>query len=175
MRICDSCKKQPAIIQVVRVINGQQSEMSFCKSCAEVHGIREQIFHALDPNIESHPEMNPTQPMSSSGLPVDWERTCSRCGTTFEEFAHTGAVGCAGCYETFADLLDPVLRRMHGVTHRPAEGDVAIPRSAAAREQEEQTRLNFMVREDLEMELQLALLEEDYEKAATLRDKMKHL
>lgn len=174
MRLCDSCKQNPAIIQIVRVVNGQQSETSFCKSCAEVHGIREQIFEALKPDAGNHPEMDPNHPLSASAAPVDWQRTCSHCGTTFEEFAHSGAVGCAHCYEQFGDLLEPVLRRMHGVTRRPSDTDMA-PRTPSSREEAQQTKLDFIVREDLEMQLQLAILEEDYEKAATLRDRLKHL
>lgn len=175
MRLCDSCKQNPAIIQIVRSINGQQSEMSFCKSCAEVNGIREQIFQALDPDSETHPEMNPSQPMNRNNQPVDWQRTCTNCGTTFEDFAQSGAVGCAQCYDTFDDLLEPILRRMHGATRRPIEGESSDMRPPSALDDEQQTKLSFLIREDLEMELQLALLEENYEKAASLRDKINHM
>ncbi|MBI5058584.1 UvrB/UvrC motif-containing protein [candidate division KSB1 bacterium] len=110
--------------------------------------------------------------------PEKLKRACPKCGTTFDEFAQTAAFGCAHCYEVFADLLDPVLRRMHGVTRRNAP-DATAPEAPTVRvvneDNDTQTKLDFMVREDIEMELQLALLEENYEKAARLRDRLKEL
>jgi protein arginine kinase activator len=114
----------------------------------------------------------------SDNRPEDMKRTCPQCGTTFEEFAQTAAFGCAHCYEVFADLLEPVLRRMHGVTKRNSSGGVGAEGPALRVNNEDddpQTQLEFIVRDEIEMELQLALLEEDYEKAAQLRDRLKSL
>jgi protein arginine kinase activator len=113
----------------------------------------------------------------------DWNetlnRTCPNCKTTFEDFAQTAALGCVTCYETFGDLLEPVIRRMHGVAKRPSHGtppDMAPQSQSVASENiDPSTKLNFMVRDELEMELHLALLEEDYERAAQIRDKLKSL
>lgn len=41
---------------------------------------------------------------------------CPVCGTTYEQYKHTGLVGCAACYDAFREELMPVIRRMHGKT-----------------------------------------------------------
>ncbi len=96
----------------------------------------------------------------------------------FESYMKDGLLGCATCYTEFRDLLDPILRRMHGVSHMPdlsskpvltATPDPLFPGSTV------QLELHLPTREELEVELQLALLEEDYERAARLRDQIKSL
>ena len=44
------------------------------------------------------------------------EGKCPVCGLTFEEYSHTGLVGCAACYTAFRDELMPAIRRIHGKT-----------------------------------------------------------
>ncbi len=41
-------------------------------------------------------------------------KACEGCGTTLEEFRHTGLVGCAYCYTAFREQLLPTIRYVQG-------------------------------------------------------------
>lgn len=41
---------------------------------------------------------------------------CDYCGSTFNDIINTGNVGCAHCYDRFADKLEPSIRKIHGAT-----------------------------------------------------------
>ena len=42
---------------------------------------------------------------------------CEKCGSTFNDIARSGKIGCQDCYTLFYDRLMPSIRRMHGKTH----------------------------------------------------------
>jgi protein arginine kinase activator len=53
---------------------------------------------------------------------VDRSKTvwqCSQCGLTATEFWETGRLGCAHCYETFAEVITQAVERLHGTTLAP--------------------------------------------------------
>jgi protein arginine kinase activator len=83
----------------------------------------------------------------------------------FSDFSKTGRLGCGNCYATFRVQFNDLLRKIHGSTqhrgkvpHMP--GDVMKP----LREERK-----------LHEELKKAIDEEDFEKAAGLRDRIKAL
>ncbi len=49
------------------------------------------------------------QPETSEGV-------CPACGTALSDYARTGLLGCAECYEAFREQLRPAVRRIHGRT-----------------------------------------------------------
>src|SRR5699024_11786780 len=51
--------------------------------------------------------------VSSSPKQQREELQCPQCHLTFSKFRRMGKFGCATCYTTFADKLDPVFRRVH--------------------------------------------------------------
>jgi protein arginine kinase activator len=141
------------------VTGENRRELSLCRECALSMGVRAQVeaFQRLSQLL--------MHDMTMAGVPDEMRAAlgakCGGCGLVFGEFVQTGLLGCPKCYEDFKDLLTPVLRRMHGVTKKPAATQERSEVPAAG------------TKEQLEMELHLALLEEDYEKAAALRDKLK--
>jgi protein-arginine kinase activator protein McsA len=85
---------------------------------------------------------------------------CPDCGQSWEAFARTGRYGCPGC----ASRFEPALRRLldaplESATESPRPGN---PVPARARE---------ALAAPEEAELSLALLLEDYELAARIRDR----
>jgi protein arginine kinase activator len=79
---------------------------------------------------------------------------------TFAEFKRLGRVGCAECYSAFASQLEPLVRRIHGSCQHVGRGTQPGPKPA-----QEKVRL-----EQLRDALAAAVEQEDYEKAASLRD-----
>jgi len=99
--------------------------------------------------------LNPEVP-SSSGL------RCEQCGFTPEQFKKSGRFGCPHCYETFTDILTPMLEGMHkGMAHTGKVPERALQRKVLF------DRLN-----QLEGDLKNAIEAERYEDAAKYRDEI---
>jgi protein arginine kinase activator len=93
------------------------------------------------------------------------DKKCPTCGMQFSDFSKTGRLGCGNCYLTFRSQLNGLLRKIHGSTQHRGKvpftpGDVMKP----LREERK-----------LQEELRKAVEEEDFEKAAKLRDRIKAL
>lgn len=88
--------------------------------------------------------------------------TCSRCGTSLEEFRRRGRLGCPECYRAFGREIGDLLERVHGA--RKHEG-----RLPGVSEEELDRRERLAV---LRRRLEVAVREEDYETAAQLRDEI---
>jgi protein arginine kinase activator len=173
MQTCQACGRRPAEIEFVQVTGDVRREMALCRECALTVGMRAQVeaFQRLSQLLMQHGPQIPVSDEMKEALSAK----CSRCGLVFEQFVQTGLLGCPQCYSDFQHLLQPVLRRMHGVIHvasGQAEAVEKHPEPTREIESVEDVRIR---REQMEMELHLALLEEDYEKAASLRDKLRGL
>ena len=90
---------------------------------------------------------------------------CERCGMTYYDFQKKGKLGCGDCYEKFGKNLSELLRKIHGsdrhVGKMPFKGERTI------KEQEDLKRLKD--------ELNRMIQQEEFEKAAMLRDRIKEL
>jgi protein arginine kinase activator len=91
--------------------------------------------------------------------------TCESCGTTHQEFKKGGRLGCEACYHVFRPVLEPLLDGMHaGIKHLGKVPSRSVKKKSA----EENEGI-------LQKELKKAVEEENYEKAAELRDRLKKL
>jgi len=159
-------------VEFIQVTGDVRREMSLCRECALSLGVRAQVeaFQRLSQLL--------MQPPSPADLPDEMRAAlaakCSACGYVFEEFINTGLLGCPQCYHDFESLLRPVLRRLHGVIRQAADEVGETPPRASDSHVAGAT-MPMASREDLEAELQLALIEENYEKAAILRDRLREL
>ncbi len=167
--LCQSCGLQPAAVEFIQVTGSERRQVALCRDCAASHGVEMQLdaFQRLA-QLLIH-QMRPLNNQMSEEWQEAMNRTCSQCGMSFEQFAKTGLLGCPQCYSDFHDLLMPVLRRLHGVTRQTADETT----SANAELQPLASTISEESRLQLEAELQLALMEEDFEKAATIRDRLK--
>jgi len=172
VKICQACGHRPAAVEFIQVTGDTRRELALCRECALSMGVRAQVeaFQRLSQLLMNQLPAEGASDEMRAALAAK----CSGCGLVFEEFVKTGLLGCPKCYDDFKDLLKPVLRRMHGVTKQVSD-------SAETKKSQEHPGEKITEetaddpREQLEMELHLALLEEDYEKAATVRDKLKKL
>jgi len=90
---------------------------------------------------------------------------CPNCGTRFKEIRQSGRVGCAECYQVFGNRIQLLLAQMGLVeTHvgRYPSRIASYKRLLVDR---------VMMKADLEE----AIDREDYEEAAELRDRIRHL
>lgn len=166
--LCDECGKNKATVHLTEIVNEQITKLNLCESCAKEKGSDvEQHFGISDLLTALSDVEAPTQPVA--GGPVV-KTKCPHCGLTYEDFKKIGRLGCSECYTTFKVSLATLLKRIHGSNQHLGK----VPNPVLMKEQKVLTKIN----DDLEMvklELQKAIKNEEFEEAASLRDKIKFL
>lgn len=90
---------------------------------------------------------------------------CPQCGCSQRDFERSGRLGCSRCVEIFQDALSELLGRMHKGSRHVGK----IPRAL-------QSKVEHLQRvAGLCAELEGAIGQEDYERAARLRDALSEL
>jgi protein arginine kinase activator len=92
-------------------------------------------------------------------------RVCDQCGMSYQSFRRGGRLGCSHDYQEFAELLVPLLRRVHGNERHVGKTPKRIGRDLARRRYISQLR----------SDMKAAVAREDYEQAARLRDEIKEI
>lgn len=92
-------------------------------------------------------------------------KVCPRCGTTFEEYRRTGLLGCPVCYRFFRDQLIPSIRKVQFTLQHEGKFPASTTPESRSR------RRITLLRQDLSE----AVLTENFERAATLRDEINAL
>ncbi len=170
--LCEKCKKRTATVFYNENINGKVCSYSLCGECAaklhekgEIQDITSMIGSFADPFSELQDHFF----SGFFGLPsqkaLHGEKKCPACNASYHEIASSGKVGCAQCYDTFADELSRSIQSIHGTTSHTG----TIP----SRQRAKQERTQVIAR--LKKELQDAISREDYESAARLRDEIRSM
>ncbi|WP_335872131.1 UvrB/UvrC motif-containing protein [Bacillus sp. 2205SS5-2] len=166
--ICQECGERPSTLHFTKVVNGEKNEIHLCQKCAQekhesllstggdMFSVNNLIAGLL--NMSAFPQQNP----SASHQNIQ----CENCSMTYEQFVNIGKFGCHHCYETFSDKLQPILKRLHSgnLTHKgkvPARqgGTIHLKRKVSS----------------LRQTLQELVSNEEFEKAAELRDEIRSL
>ena len=163
---CHDCGERDGKVHLTQIVNNEKVVFHLCRECAAKRG-----FHSPLDNIP-FPLANFLSGMLTKEEPGHPEQTtvgpdlvCPNCGLSFEEFSRLGRFGCGQCYKTFRDKLQGLLRKIHGSSlHRGKLPPMLSEEGTVIREHER-----------LEEELKRAIDDEDFERAADLRDKLKSL
>jgi protein arginine kinase activator len=130
--------------------------MDLCEACAQEKG----VTNPDNLSIGNLLDENPAKVDASTA-----SMTCESCGTTHQDFKKGGRLGCEACYHVFRPVLEPLLDGMHaGVKHLGK-----VPSRSVKKKSDDDSE------ELLSKELKKAVEEENYEKAAKLRDRLKKL
>ena len=166
--LCEKCKKNNATFFFEEIINGRKSSLSLCPACAA--------------ELKKSGELKDTDELFNTFSPFDDSifgglfssfgqkqlssvKSCPSCGSTLNDFKKTGKAGCADCYTTFSAELEATIRSIHGsATH---SGKVPT------KEKEKNQKANEL--KELRNELKIAIEKEEFEKAASLRDKIREM
>lgn len=180
--LCEKCKKNEATFYYHENLNGSEKTYRLCSECAEEMEKKGEIGHtSLDKTLEGLDSFfsdgifgDPFKSMNNllagffnSGVKQVQaaERRCPDCNLTFREFAANGMAGCPKCYETFAKELEPTITRVHGNSLHSGR----VP--AKFREKADMKKKIEL----LETEQKNAIRDENYERAAEIRDELKKL
>ena len=161
---CQKCGANNANTHVKTIINGEFKEYDLCSECAHKMGYTN-VFADMDNDFS-----NLLGSFFGNVLPARTQATrCEFCGSTYSEIAKTGQVGCANCYNLFADQLYPSIRRIHGNTTHCGKNSGRA--AAADKKPAEMTKEEKLA--DMKKQLDAAVKEQNFELAAELRDKIK--
>jgi len=155
---CDVCKSKEATVFLTQIVEGKMQKVNLCEGCSKEKGVNDPTGFALADlllglgaaqEIDKNPAGN----------------RCPVCGFSQADFKKTGRLGCSACYDAFAEGLSGMLKNMHrGSVHTgkvPAKLRVG--------------RLRNKELSELQASLQKAVQEEQFEEAATLRDRIRKL
>ena len=176
--LCQHCKQNEATTHIRRVVNGAAQEYHLCAACAKEAGIPPQKAFGFPgaPVDFAVPEFGFQLSDLFSGFLGSSLREqarpaplrCELCGSSLDEIIRNSRVGCARCYETFADQLRPTLQRIHGALEHTGKVPETDPAETERRRKEQQII-------HLRGEIAAAVQAEDYEQAARLRDEIRLL
>lgn len=152
MKKCRRCSK-PATLHITEIRKGEVQQLHLCETCAQKY--------------LSHAEDDDTAPSEVGDAELDTadDLACPHCGITFRQFRSQGRLGCPFDYEVFESELQPLLENIHDDTQHCGK----VPQDAAPASQDQFRLIK------LRNELQTAVKEEAYERAASLRDEIQKL
>ena len=163
---CQKCHEREATSHITQIINGKKQEMHLCAQCAAESPEFQEMKAGLDFGIGGFlGGIFGGKPKTLAGETMLQTDACPVCGMLFEDFLNDGRLGCGDCYSTFRSRLERPLRQIHGTCEHVGK----VP-----------SRMGGALKRDrkiakLESELNAAVLKQDFEKAAELRDKIKEL
>ncbi|MGE0443412.1 MAG: UvrB/UvrC motif-containing protein [Gemmatimonadales bacterium] len=155
---CDRCGLNESVVSVNHVEGGETRLHHLCAKCAAEKGIQTAA------SVADNPLAGLIAGLGSAAAGAGSDVVCPSCGTTLQDLKDSGRVGCAACYQAFAEPLRELLRRLHGSAHhtgkayQPPGGAPAAPIESAA---------------NLRERLKRAVEAEEFELAAELRDRLK--
>lgn len=164
--LCQHCQKNEATTQISTSINGKHSSYRLCSKCAQELG-----YSDILPDLAA--DFNGLlSSIFSNALPaISGAAHCRTCGSTLNDIKRSGKVGCADCYDTFFSELIPTIRSVHGNTEHRGKRPASV--GDAAQTAAPDTGADQIVR--LKEELKQAIKNENFERAAQLRDEIKGL
>ncbi|MCX8074035.1 MAG: UvrB/UvrC motif-containing protein [Clostridia bacterium] len=154
---CQSCGKKEANVRYYESINGKKKEILLCSECAKNLGFTDfsSMFSPIFVNIPEYID-NKSEYLK-----------CIKCGYLFDEYTKTGLFGCPECYTSFRDRLDKILIKLHGKNKHVNASLKSKPSTKSTS--------NISELDKLKEELQNYIKNEEYEKAAVIRDKIRKL
>jgi protein arginine kinase activator len=160
--LCEQCGDREATVHLTQIVQDEHSSVHLCPECAAERGVQSDLTPPSAPLVDFLAQMG-------KGLPAESfspAHQCSFCGLSLADFKRTGRLGCSHCWAEFESQLRPLLRRLHGGTRHVGK----IYLSPDPHEADRTARLTHLRRS-----LQRAVDEEDFERAATLRDEVRLL
>lgn len=163
--LCQNCGKHEATTHIKSVVNGEYTQLHLCSGCAGKLGYGD-VFSGFGFDLGDFFGNFFSKPKTM--LASSKTERCSKCGMSFEEIVKSGKIGCADCYEKFYEMLLLSIQRIHGKTQH--NGKTA----SAAKENEtvkEKTKEEIIA--ELQAEMKTAIEEQNFERAAEIRDEIK--
>jgi protein arginine kinase activator len=164
---CQECGERQATLHFTKIINGEKTEFHICEDCAKEKG---EVLPGINNSFSIHNLLSGLLNFDAPGGVVNHNISkplqCEKCGLTYSQFSRSGRFGCAACYKSFGERLEPLLRKVHSgnISHR---GKIPLRSGNLI-----QTRREI---QELKDKLQRSITNEEFELAAQLRDQIRQL
>ena len=158
--LCDLCKNNPAAIHIEKHNGKKKTQLKVCCECAGIEGLTPENI-----NGES------LQKLINGVYSLQDQKAskCLTCDTDSEMFERTGKVGCPDCYIYLSNNID--IKSWQKTPHCKYIGKTPYNYNMATSHIES----NVEDITELEQKLVICISEEDYEKAAVLRDRIEEM
>lgn len=165
--LCDFCGNKEAIMFIEQVDDdGIKSRINICDECAQKKGILPESKNIASNILNVFKEIN-SNPSNSkivnSEKPVNIVKKCPVCSMSLKNLKLFGKLGCPECYEYFKDDVEKFIEKSGFV--KSFQG--SIPARISIK------KTSLMEKINLQKKLEDALSQEDYERAAILRDQIR--
>jgi protein arginine kinase activator len=159
---CKICGVRPATIHYTEIVNDEMITLDLCVECADKKGIEviKTSTYGLGDLVAELIDDTVKDDTAKIG-----RVRCPECGYDYSDFRNIGRFGCPECYRSFEAQLNPLLRHIHGSTRHAGKTPIRLGKKTASR----QKILH------LKEQLSKAIENEDYERAAELRDEIRLL
>ena len=169
--ICQECQQRQATIHFTKIINGEKTEIQLCEKCSQeksdvlLNGMNQgfSINDLLSGLLNLEQSFTQTKKESIQNHDI---LLCEKCHMTYPQFAQSGRFGCSECYKSFHLQLEPILKRLHsgnsthiGKIPKRIGGNISIQKKIA----------------ELKQQMIICIQQEEFEKAAELRDEIRLL
>ena len=175
---CESCTKREATIEFTTVAGNEKTTSHLCPVCTAAFSQQQateaegqaQDKSAVKPTFVKKKKVNVVVGHLSKSEAKS--TVCPDCKMTYDEFRKVGRLGCPSCYRAFAKPLKRLLKRIHGSDHHVGR-EPGIETLVSADPPPADTGIDQL--DQLRTELAQAVEDEEYERAAQLRDQIAQL
>ena len=157
--LCENCKKATATTHIKRSVNGVTREFHLCPECAAKLGFSNLNFFDMNDLWSSF--------LGKGYGTVPQTKRCKSCNTSFEEILNSGKMGCPDCYTEFYEEIMPTVIKIQGNTQHKG----ISPSSVSEVDEPSDNKSDEIAK--LENDLKKAIENEEFEKAAEIRDILK--
>ncbi len=158
--VCNVCKQAEAKVHLTQIVDGVTKKVDLCEACSKAKGVDDPTGFALADLLLGLGAAQEAPPVAAEDSP---QIVCPQCGFSHADFKKSGRLGCAECYQTFAEGLESLLKPMHKGTRHVGK----VPRAM------KQNRDMAVQLKALHQKLDKAIADENFEEAAVLRDEIK--
>lgn len=164
---CQRCGENNANVSYTEIINGDKTILHLCDKCANDLNIGMNFSFDFNDVFGAFFE----EPSFVKTIEKPKSLECDVCKTTYEDFINTGMFGCENCYRVFSNKLDNVLKKLHGNNRHVGKKLILNPtKSVVTTKTKSKSKLDM-----LKEKLQELIKNEEYEKAAVVRDEIRKL
>lgn len=161
--LCNVCAKNEATVHLTEIVNEQMTELHLCEQCAQAQSMQMEQQFGLSDLLAGLADFD-KPPEAQEKLLSE----CQNCHLTYKDFKKVGRLGCSECYRYFRGHLNSLLKRIHGSRHHIGKAPARLVKTAKLK------KAPFGL-EELRMKLEKAILAEEFEEAARLRDAVRQL
>ncbi len=159
---CEMCKQRESVLHVQQIIGEEQIDMYLCEVCASEKGISKKS-DAIELSLSQL--LTGLFRVTAEGEAEQEHEVCPACETTIHALRKDGRLGCPECYASFASEIRSFQKKLSGTVHHAGK----LPTKLQAYKE------LIIDRQELKNRLEEAVGNEDYEAAASIRDRIREI